>query len=112
MNKLLIVVFYSLVLQVGTPNPAQINQRSGTRFGGGLDPILLTRCFTGQSSAGMSIVSSVEDCITHTTPKNETNTKSNNQSLNQSTNQLIGQANNGFRSYQDSTMVASNYDGL
>ena len=61
MNKL-INIYIILVLKVGTPNPSQINQWSGTRFGGGNDPILLQRATTGQSTA-MSIATSLEDCI-------------------------------------------------
>ena len=42
-----------ILSQVGTPNPAQINPRSGTRFGGGLDPSMGST----DPSIGMSIVS-------------------------------------------------------
>ena len=55
-------MFHFISLQVGTPNPAQINPWSNTRFGGGLDPILLSRDITDQSMA-MSLASSIEDSI-------------------------------------------------
>ena len=55
------VYVYLILLQVGTPNPSQINPWSGTRFGGGND-IQLVRATTNQSTA-MSIATSFEDCI-------------------------------------------------
>ena len=69
---------------------------TGTRFGGGLDVIPLSRNYTAQSSSAMSV--SVASDVGNQTPilkefkTNQSSNQSNNPSINQPMNQSVNQS--------------------